>query len=1017
MFSVQLRAQTCDPGISTSQTWNIVTDFGADPLPGNDDHQAFIDAAAAINAIGGTVTLVIPQGEYTVGRQAPQGSCYLVGESPLHLVRCKNVVIQGEVSGDGVPLSVIKRVDCMQYGGFFPNGERRIPICDLSCITSDDGCQFFAGIGEMVLLQSCSNVHIKDVEVDGNLDGLIVGGKWGEIGIQGGGSGIFISGSGGVTIENCNIHDNAFDGITFATGATGFTCPTCVDPVFGTNYHENAHITVCNSQMNANARMGIDLGGGNGFKATNCDINYNGTGTLSTFPSSGVDIEYEGVDFFEVKHSRFEGCRIHYNKTWGVITDSQEEPEVEDHVFVNCSVIGSETGPAIKAVARGMKFYSCKIIGPIIGVYAMHDGEEITHPDHNTVFDGCVMMDSQPDGGGGVEGVTCLDPFSCGQYGFLLNAPSAAGMLVRNCVLNTSCYLWGMYVWGSSQNPVIFENSEWHYSGNSCYRFYGWWEGSSVNVVGSFQVYYPNDLAPPCDADWSDQISFELEPGVVPIPTGTPSTLNCFGTYANYTDPPATTIPRCYVGSYCAVMQGWVSEDCSGEAWCSDNAVEIELQTDAWGAQTTWAIRQSADGTVVCSGDGAVNNTPSSILRHCCLPDGCYRFEVYDSFGDGMCCTNGTGGYVLRTVDGRRIIDNSGDGQFSSTSSVNGSSDFCVPLGSTEICPQRCDILNLIKYSTVCAEEDPAVSAGDVLSNPQDYGYQFWFFDPDGPYSRLMPTNLGGAFTSFTGRYRQLNWQTQPIPPNKILNMRVASKVNGVVGPYGPACTFQVLSGCCTQLNDNPSDAWYSYGSAVCSGPGTSDKLYAYSLNNPCLASSYKFKFCTGPDSQANCTGPEYTSSGLALFMYMTNLAPGQYTVFVQTMVDGVWQGYCGIGTPVTILSCMGGSSGGEGSDEVGVDEDSANAYGDLSIYPNPTDGSSFFIALSNSGQEFRVGPAELDIFDAQGVNVISRRVVVPGDDSMINIQLDVPLSKGLYMVTLSAGDAIRTRRMVVAGN
>ena len=30
-----------------------------------------------------------------------------------------------------------------------------------------------------------------------------------------------------------------------------------------------------------------------------------------------------------------------------------------------------------------------------------------------------------------------------------------------------------------------------------------------------------------------------------------------------------------------------------------------------------------------------------------CLPDGCYDFVIYDSYGDGICCSYGIGSYTL----------------------------------------------------------------------------------------------------------------------------------------------------------------------------------------------------------------------------------------------------------------------------------------------------------------------------------------------------------------------------------
>ena len=44
-----------------------------------------------------------------------------------------------------------------------------------------------------------------------------------------------------------------------------------------------------------------------------------------------------------------------------------------------------------------------------------------------------------------------------------------------------------------------------------------------------------------------------------------------------------------------------------------------------------------------------------------CLKDGCYNFEIIDSYGDGMCCQYGRGSYSLEDNNGNVLIEG---GQF-----------------------------------------------------------------------------------------------------------------------------------------------------------------------------------------------------------------------------------------------------------------------------------------------------------------------------------------------------------------
>lgn len=73
---------------------------------------------------------------------------------------------------------------------------------------------------------------------------------------------------------------------------------------------------------------------------------------------------------------------------------------------------------------------------------------------------------------------------------------------------------------------------------------------------------------------------------------------------------------------------------------------ELTLNTDGYGSETTWLLRDSS-GKTVASGDGYSNN--QSYVTQRCLPRGCYTFTIYDSYGDGLCCNgNGSEGYTIR---------------------------------------------------------------------------------------------------------------------------------------------------------------------------------------------------------------------------------------------------------------------------------------------------------------------------------------------------------------------------------
>ena len=110
---------------------------------------------------------------------------------------------------------------------------------------------------------------------------------------------------------------------------------------------------------------------------------------------------------------------------------------------------------------------------------------------------------------------------------------------------------------------------------------------------------------------------------------------------------------------------------------CNDTEVTLTIVLDNYPEETTWEITNAGGGTVASGGPyasqgGVVNETY-------CLADGCYDFTIYDSYGDGICCSWGLGSYEL--VDDNNNTLASG-GQFGSVETTN----FCLGGGSGPTC-------------------------------------------------------------------------------------------------------------------------------------------------------------------------------------------------------------------------------------------------------------------------------------------------------------------------------------------
>jgi len=119
--------------------------------------------------------------------------------------------------------------------------------------------------------------------------------------------------------------------------------------------------------------------------------------------------------------------------------------------------------------------------------------------------------------------------------------------------------------------------------------------------------------------------------------------------------------------------------------------IDIAITTDGYGSETTWDVT-AEDGSILASGgpygsNVTINETASVGASEC------FTFNLYDSYGDGMCCTNGVG-YVMVT-DGSGNVIFEGDPvilqNFSaipapfSTGLASGDAWECTPFGCADV--------------------------------------------------------------------------------------------------------------------------------------------------------------------------------------------------------------------------------------------------------------------------------------------------------------------------------------------
>ena len=86
--------------------------------------------------------------------------------------------------------------------------------------------------------------------------------------------------------------------------------------------------------------------------------------------------------------------------------------------------------------------------------------------------------------------------------------------------------------------------------------------------------------------------------------------------------------------------------------------VVLELLTDDYAEETSWEFRE-VGGSVLYSdsyNEGSDDNTTFIETFNVEL-DNCYEFELFDSYGDGICCQYGEGEYSLSTSTGEIIFE------------------------------------------------------------------------------------------------------------------------------------------------------------------------------------------------------------------------------------------------------------------------------------------------------------------------------------------------------------------------
>lgn len=108
----------------------------------------------------------------------------------------------------------------------------------------------------------------------------------------------------------------------------------------------------------------------------------------------------------------------------------------------------------------------------------------------------------------------------------------------------------------------------------------------------------------------------------------------------------------------------WSNLEIEGE----EETLKLMLMQDKFGNQTTWSFT-AADGTVLASGGPyqilAGNSATQVHVENVVVPvNECVKFTIYDSMGDGICCTSGNGYYIVKDSHNHTLFGDNSDGDF-----------------------------------------------------------------------------------------------------------------------------------------------------------------------------------------------------------------------------------------------------------------------------------------------------------------------------------------------------------------
>ena len=354
-----------------SHAYLNVMNFGAKGDGVTNDYPAFkatSDYVKNTNLKGYTIHLPMPDDCYVASGQtfeAGKGfTCNPILDISFATLQDKSILLQSDNAK-------IKQMSGQYFGAFNKNTKEKLNTTTPIYYHAD------AAVADLKFILHFENIKSLiingKVELDGNRDGMNIGGVWGDIGWQLFAYGIRIAWVKQFDIANINSHHHCCDGIYIAGWNDTANPDKPLTDVKGVARNLNSQY---------NSRQGMSLTGGQNISFYDCIFDNTALPEFSVVspPRQSVDIEAE---ISPIRNITF--YRSYFGRA-GAQSIGMEAGDSKDIKFYNCEFV-NDLGAALWANRPKLKFVDCYVNGRVEKNYATEIDSE------RTVYQDCTFTD------------------------------------------------------------------------------------------------------------------------------------------------------------------------------------------------------------------------------------------------------------------------------------------------------------------------------------------------------------------------------------------------------------------------------------------------------------------------------------------------------------------------------------------------------------------------------------------------------------------------------------------------